>query len=256
MRFALLGSGSKGNSLFIESGKTRILIDAGFSGKEIARRMSLLQRDTERIDGIFLTHEHGDHVCGAGVLSRRCRLPVYANAGTFRGSEKKIGKVYKQVEFETGSPVELQDLQVRSFAVSHDTADPVGYLINDGTHSIACCTDTGKVSHLVSRRLQGCDALILEFNHDPEMLKNGPYPLFLQQRVRSSQGHLANEDAAAFLATLLHDRLQHILLAHLSETNNHPDLALQSAAAVLDREQACTLLAASQDVPTPLYELK
>ncbi len=256
MRFALLGSGSKGNSLFIESGKSAILIDAGFSGKEIARRLSLLGKDVDGVTGIFLTHEHGDHINGAGVLSRRCRLPVFANNGTFKGSAKKIGKLPKQVDFETGSTVEIEGLQVRSFAISHDTLDPVGYLISDGIHTIACCTDTGKVSHLVSQRLQGCDALILEFNHDPEMLKNGPYPLSLQQRVRSSQGHLANEDAAQFLATLLHDKLQHIVLAHLSETNNCPEFALQSAAAVMNAEHPCTLRVASQDIPTDLYRLK
>lgn len=257
MRFALLGSGSKGNCLYIEAGKTSILVDAGFSGKEIARRMALLNRDLESVNGIFLTHEHADHVQGAGVLSRRCRLAVHANAGTFTGSDGKIGKLHKQVEFETGTTIEIQDLQVRSFAVSHDTLDPVGYLISDGHHSIACCTDTGKVSNLISQRLQGCDALILEFNHDPGMLKKGPYPLFLQQRVRSSQGHLANEDAASFLATLLHDKLQHIILAHLSETNNCPEFALQSASAVINTQPSCcTLRVASQNAPTDFYALK
>ncbi len=256
MRFALLGSGSKGNALYIEAGKTSILIDAGFSGKEIARRLSLLGRDLDSVDGLFLTHEHGDHIQGAGVISRRCRLPVHANEGTLRGGEKKMGKLYKRVEFETGTVVAMQDLEVRSFAISHDTLDPVGYLVSDGRVSLACCTDTGKVSHLIARRLSGCNALVLEFNHDPLLLKNGPYPLSLQQRVRSNQGHLANEDAASFLQTLVHDKLQHIILAHLSETNNTPDLALQSAAAVLNLEQARGLQVAGQNNPTALLELR
>lgn len=128
-------------------------------------------------------------------------------------------------------------------------------MISDGKVSLACCTDTGKVSHLISRRLSGCNAIVLEFNHDPKMLKTGPYPLFLQQRVRSSQGHLANEDAAAFLRTLVHDKLQHIVLAHLSETNNTPDLALKSAVAVLEEECISSLRVARQDRPTPLLDL-
>ncbi len=255
MRFSVLGSGSKGNALYIESGETSLLIDAGFSGKELARRMALHGREMAALDGLFLTHEHGDHIQGAGVISRRCKLPVCANEGTFRGSEKKLGKLHKRIEFETGSVIALQDLQVRSFAISHDTLDPVGYLVSDGKVSIACCTDTGKVSHLIARRLSSCDAVVLEFNHDPDMLKNGPYPLSLQQRVRSSHGHLANEEAASFLQSLLHDKLQHIVLAHLSETNNSPELALKSAAAVLSPEQCCSLSVASQSVPTQLFEL-
>jgi len=255
MRFSVLGSGSKGNALYIESGETSILIDAGFSGKEIARRIALLGREMEALDGLFLTHEHGDHIQGAGVISRRCMLPVCANEGTFRGSEKKLGKLHKRIEFETGSVIALQDLQVRSFAISHDTFDPVGYLVTDGKMSIACCTDTGKVSHLIARRLSACDAIILEFNHDPDMLKNGPYPLSLQQRVRSSHGHLANEDAASFLRSVLHDKLQSIVLAHLSETNNSPELALKSAEAVLSPEQCSSLCVARQSIPTKLFKL-
>ncbi|HIP40177.1 MAG TPA: MBL fold metallo-hydrolase [Desulfocapsa sulfexigens] len=255
MYFSVLGSGSKGNALYIESGKTSILIDAGFSGKEIARRLAVHGKEMARLDGLFLTHEHNDHIQGAGVISRRCKLPVYANEGTFRGSDKKVGKLHKRVEFETGSIVDLQDLQIRSFAISHDTIDPVGYLISDGKVSVACCTDTGKVSYLVSRRLNGCDALVLEFNHDPMMLKNGPYPLALQQRVRSSHGHLANEDAAVFLQSLLHENLRYVILAHLSETNNRPALAHESASAVMDNEYPVDLHVATQNHPTDLFFL-
>lgn len=255
MYFSVLGSGSKGNSLYIESGKTSILIDAGFSGKEIGRRLAIHGREMDTLDGLFLTHEHNDHVLGAGVISRRCRLPVYANAGTFQGSDKKLGKLHKRVEFETGNPVQLQDLEIRSFRISHDTIDPVGFLVSDGKVTVACCTDTGTVSHLIANRLSGCDALILEFNHDPVMLKQGPYPLFLQQRVRSSQGHLANEDAAAFLQTVLHDRLKYIVLAHLSETNNTAELALKSASAVIYPDHQCSLHVAAQQSPTDLFKL-
>ncbi len=256
MQFSVLGSGSKGNSLYIKSGKTSILIDAGFSGKELAKRMAVHGKEITDLNGLFLSHEHGDHIKGAGVLSRRCSLPVYANAGTFKGSDKTVKKLHKRIEFETGSVIELQDLEIRSFRISHDTLDPVGYLISDGKYSVACCTDTGKVSHLISSRLRKCEALVLEFNHDPVMLKNGPYPFALQQRVRSSHGHLANDDAAEFLKSLLHDKLQQVILAHLSETNNRPDIAFKSAAAVLPSRLHSLLTVAPQDRPTSLFDLR
>lgn len=255
MNFSVLGSGSKGNSLYIESGATSILIDAGFSGKEIAKRLDIHNKKIHDLNGLFLTHEHGDHIQGAGVISRRCNLPVYANEGTFKGSDKKLGKLPKRVEFETGKSVQLQDLEIRSFRISHDTLDPVGFLISDSKVTIACCTDIGTVSKLVASRLSRCDALILEFNHDTQMLKNGPYPLSLQQRVRSSQGHLANEDAASFLKTLLHDSLQYVILAHLSETNNTAELALKSASTVISNEHPCHLHVAGQSTPSQLFRV-
>lgn len=255
MRYSVLGSGSKGNALYVESGKTSILIDAGFSGKEIEKRLAIHGKELSELKGLFLTHEHGDHIQGAGVISRRCSLPVYANHGTFKGSEKRVKKLHKRVEFETGSICELRDLEIRSFRISHDTLDPVGYIINDGKHSVACCTDTGNVTHLIANRLSNCDALILEFNHDLTMLKNGPYPFPLQQRVRSNQGHLANNDAAAFLKSLKHDKLQQVILAHLSETNNRADIALQSATSVLPSELHSILSVASQERPTEMFTL-
>lgn len=256
MKFSVLGSGSKGNALYIESGKTSILIDAGFSGKELTKRLAIHGKDLADLTGLFITHEHGDHIRGAGIISRRYNLPVHANEGTFRGGAKTLGKLHKWEEFQTGKVVQLQDLEIRSFSISHDTIDPVGFLVSDSEVSIACCTDTGKVSKLVASRLKDCDALVLEFNHDPHMLKTGPYPLSLQQRVRSSHGHLANEDAAIFLETLLHDRLQTVILAHLSETNNRADLALKSARAVMKQDMSCQLHVAAQDVPSELFSIK
>lgn len=254
MKFSVLGSGSKGNSLYIESARTSILIDAGFSGKELAKRFAVHGKDMAQLNGVFLTHEHGDHICGAGVISRRYGLSVYGNEGTYRGGDKKLGKLHKRVEFETGVAVQCNDLEIRSFRISHDTLDPVGFLVSDANVTVACCTDTGKVSKLVASRLSNCDALVLEFNHDPQMLKAGPYPLFLQQRVRSSHGHLANEEAASFLGTLLHDSLQVVVLAHLSETNNTADLALKSAEAVM-QGHSCQLHVAAQDVPSGMFTL-
>jgi phosphoribosyl 1,2-cyclic phosphodiesterase len=254
MHFSVLGSGSRGNSVYIQSKDAAILIDAGFSCKEIITRLSKIGKDIEPLHGLLLTHEHQDHICGAGTLSRRYKIPVLANDGTLRGGEKRLGKLFAQQEFTTGETLCFRDLEIRPFRISHDTLDPVGYVISDGQHSIGYCTDTGKVTHLMSQRLSNCDALILEFNHDPDMLRNGPYPLALQQRVRSSQGHLANEDAAAFLQQIVHDRLRYVILAHLSETNNLPELALQSAATVQAQPQLQYILS-RQSLPLPLISL-
>ena len=255
MHYSVLGSGSKGNAIYIESGQTAIMIDAGFSGKELEKRLAVHERELAKLDALFLTHEHSDHIRGAGVISRRCSLPVFANEGTFTGSEKTVGKLHKRIEFETGTRTVVKDLEVRSFRVSHDALDPVGYLVSDGKYSIACCTDTGKVTQLIASRLTGCDALILEFNHDLTMLKNGPYPFALQQRVRSNQGHLANDDAAAFLKDVIHDKVQQVVLAHLSEANNSAEIALQSAAAVLPKQLHSLLSVASQHHPGELFKL-
>ncbi|MFW2365682.1 MAG: MBL fold metallo-hydrolase [Desulforhopalus sp.] len=255
MRFSVLGSGSRGNSVYIESKTTGILIDAGFSGKMIEKRLLAIDRNLESVRGICLTHEHNDHIQGAGVLSRRCRMPAYANVGTFRAGEKKMGKLFKRCEFDTGDAVQIGDLQIRSFRISHDTVDPVGYVVSDGTESLGYLTDTGKVSHLIRTRLASCSGLILEFNHNLEMLKNGPYPLPLQQRVRSSRGHLSNEDGADFLAGLIGDELKLVVLAHLSETNNSPDLAKKAALQSVRQWGDTTLHIASQDTPSQLFEL-
>ncbi len=255
MRFSVLGSGSRGNAVFIESGKTGILIDAGFSGKEIASRLQSIGRELGNIKALCLTHEHDDHICGAGIVSRKCRIPICANVGTFRAGEKKMGDLFARKEFETGDLLEIDDLMVRSFRISHDTADPVGFVVSDGKSSVGFCTDTGKVSHLIAQRLSSCNALIIEFNHNLEMLKNGPYPLPLQQRVRSNVGHLSNEDAAAFLADLIGSQLHIVILAHLSETNNTPLLAREAARLRVQQWGETALFIAAQNKALPLMEI-
>lgn len=255
MRFSVLGSGSRGNSVFIESGKTAILIDAGFSGKEIAGRLRSIGRDLADIRALCLTHEHNDHICGAGVIARRCGIPTCANPGTFAAGDGKLGAIDRRMEFDTGDVLQLDDLEIRSFRISHDTADPVGFVVSDGKVSLGYCTDTGQVSRLIATRLAACNALILEFNHDLTMLKNGPYPLPLQQRVRSSQGHLCNEDAASLLAQLIGDQLRVAVLAHLSETNNTPELARAAALQAVAEWGNTSLLVASQAQSLPLMEI-
>ena len=234
MRFCVLGSGSKGNSTYISSGDTAILIDAGFSGVETARRLALIGVDISSLSAILITHEHGDHVRGVSVLSRRYDLTVFANKATLSKAGKTLDKLFSFQEFSTGKPFQIKDLEIRPFSISHDAADPVGFVVNNGKSSFGYCTDTGMVSRLVKHRLTGLNGLVLESNHDPDMLKTGPYPLELQQRVSSKTGHLANSDAACFLADILHDELEHVVLAHISETNNLPEIVRNTVTSVLN----------------------
>ena len=240
MKFCVLGSGSKGNATYLESGGTAILIDAGMSGKELQLRLTAIGVELSAVDAILVTHEHHDHIHGVGVISRRARIPVYANPGTFAAAAKICNRLFAYNEFETGSTFHFHNLEIHPFAISHDTADPVGFRISDGKFSIGYCTDTGRVSKLMQHRLTACDALVLESNHDIEMLRNGSYPPYLKQRIRSSQGHLDNHDAASLLHELAHEKLQHVVLAHLSEENNHPEIAFHAAVEALGNSFHCS----------------
>lgn len=233
MRFCVLGSGSKGNATYIATGKTAVLIDSGFSGVEVERRLAAIGVDIATLSAILVTHEHGDHIRGVPVLSRRYRLPVFANAPTFQTAGKGLDNLFQYQEFSSGHSFVFQDLHIHPFSVSHDAAEPVGFVVDSGLVRLGYCTDTGKVSHLMRHRLAGCHGLVLESNHDLTMLKKGPYPPHLQQRVRSNEGHLANTTAAAFLNDLLHAGLEQVVLAHISETNNHPEIVRRAFADVL-----------------------
>lgn len=255
VKFSVLGSGSKGNCTLVEAGSTRLLIDNGFSGKEILGRLQRLGIAPESLTAVIVTHEHDDHIKGVGVLARRLNLPIYANTATHQAAEHRIGKASRR-EFATGETFVVEGLQVHPFAVSHDTVDPVGFVVSDGNCALGYCTDTGKITRLIEHRLACCQALVLEANHDVRMLKEGPYPLPLQQRVLSSQGHLANGDALAFAAGLAAVRLRLLVLAHLSEVNNHPDLVVREARQRLpEDDQAPRLFLSRQEQPCPLLEI-
>ena len=233
MQFCVLGSGSKGNATYVKAGETALLVDAGFSGVEIERRLMSIDVPAESLTAILLTHEHNDHIKGAAILARKYNLPVYANSGTLAAGKKILKKLPLVKEFATGGSFGLGELNVHPFSISHDTADPVGFVFRDLTCTLGYCTDTGMVTRLLSHRLSGCNGLIVECNHDPEMLQNGPYPAHLKQRVSSKQGHLANEEAAGFICSLLNPSLQHVVLAHLSETNNEPSLAYDTVTSIV-----------------------
>lgn len=246
MRFCVLGSGSKGNATYIESAGTGILIDNGFSGIELSRRLAAIGVAEESLAAILITHEHGDHIKGAAIVARKHGLTIMANRETLGAAGKIITKVPGIFEFVTGTTFTLGPFSIHPFAVSHDTVNPVGFVISNGSSTLGYCTDTGKISHLIRHRLASCNGLVLEANHDPEMLRNGPYPIYLQQRVRSLTGHLANQDAADFIAGVRHDGLRHVVLAHLSETNNDPSLAYDTV---------CRALAGLEAGPLPQVSL-
>jgi phosphoribosyl 1,2-cyclic phosphodiesterase len=229
MRICVLGSGSKGNATYIESGETAVLIDCGFSGKETAKRLAAIGVPMERLTALLVTHEHTDHIKGIGVLSRRWNLPVFANHDTVTAGGETLARLHSLQEIDPGAAFVIKDLRVHPFVISHDAANPMGFVVRNKHWSVGYCTDTGAVTKVMGHRLAGCDCLILESNHDPELLRNGPYPLYLQQRIRSKTGHLDNQTAADFLGELAHDGLRHVCLAHLSEANNRPEIALRLA---------------------------
>jgi len=233
MRFAVLASGSSGNAFYVETAEARVLIDAGLSGEELIRRMEKTGIDPAKLDGVLLTHEHIDHIRGAGPLARRFNLPVYANRLTMRRALKTLGNLSTPVFFQTGQPITLRGLCIETFTKCHDAADPVGVMVHADGARLGIITDLGRSSPVVEDRLRGCHALVVEFNHDEKMLEEGPYPLELKRRIKGPEGHLSNDQAGGLLTTLCHDGLSTVVLAHLSEKNNLPEKAIQASKTAL-----------------------
>jgi phosphoribosyl 1,2-cyclic phosphodiesterase len=238
LRVCQLASGSKGNAVYIESGETRILIDAGLSATELRRRLAGIGVSADELHAILVTHEHGDHCRGVGVMARRHRVPVYLHPAT-HGALPLLGMVPELREFEVGRPFALRDMQIYPFQVSHDAAAPVGFTIDTPEGKIGLATDLGLATRLVAEHLKSCRVLVLESNHDEQLLLDGPYPWHLKQRIRGHHGHLSNAAAAQLLADLLWDGMESVFLAHLSEVNNLPHLAENSARQVLAVQNFC-----------------
>lgn len=255
MRLAVLGSGSAGNSLVIESAGHRLLVDAGFSARQIAKRMEGLGEDLSRFDSLLVTHEHQDHSRGADVLIRRHGFHAYATEGTIRGCRPSREAENRWKVIHSGRPFEVVNshFSVEAFRIPHDAREPVGYVIEDRDgHRVGLVADLGCRSQLAWGRLMSLDVLILETNHDLQMLRKGPYPWHLKQRVASRHGHLSNREAAAGLGDLVDDRLQAVVLYHLSRTNNLPALAAQAIAERLEAlGSAADILVTRQDEASP-----
>lgn len=231
MRFALLGSGSAGNATLIEAGGTRVLVDCGFNLRDSVQRLQRLDVDPASIDALLVTHEHGDHLAGVGRLARRYHIPVYMTHGSHAAWQDR--GVASAVHFDPHTGFSIGALQIQPYPVPHDAREPCQYVIAHRGLRVGILSDAGHITPHMREVLDGCDALMLECNHDPQLLADGPYPPRLKARVGGRFGHLANAQAAALLRQIDCKRLQHLVLTHLSTTNNTPELALAAVAAVI-----------------------
>lgn len=250
----VLASGSSGNATFVRVGEVRLLIDAGVSRRRLRAALAEIGETLESLDAILVTHEHGDHVSGLPVLQRTLpHVPLIATRGTMRKLIRK-GEISGQgVEFiKAGESLVVGGLRVTSFPIPHDAAEPVGYRVESDSFAFVVATDLGKPTPEVRHALLDCQVCILEANHCPIMLRNGPYPPRLKRRVSSDHGHLSNDQARALLREIAGPRLEHVVLGHLSEENNTPQLALAAVAPALERHRSVTLTAAARTEPGPL----
>jgi phosphoribosyl 1,2-cyclic phosphodiesterase len=225
--FCPLASGSKGNCIYIGTGATKILIDAGLSAKMITERLKLIGVDIRQIDAILVTHEHSDHIRALGTLSSRYGIPVLANSDTAKALMAIIDEQLKLKIFSTGETFEYGDIEVHPFSIQHDAVDPVAFTMRMCGLKLGFCADLGFATTLVANQLKQCDYLYLEANHQPAMVHACPRPAVYKQRVLSRQGHLSNEECAELLQQIYHPGLKHVHLAHLSSECNAPELALE-----------------------------
>jgi len=261
----VLASGSKGNCTLVAGGSTRLLIDAGLSCREILRRMALCGETAAGIDAILVTHEHSDHVSGLHVLARRLQVPVYMTGATHdayrrqaRDSSGNRIRLERLEVFEAGRAFDIGSVSVTPFTIPHDAVDPVGFTFVSAGIKVGVCTDLGYMPASVKHHIRGCQILMVESNHDLEMLRVGPYPWAVKQRVMSRVGHLSNDSLAQFLTKDYDGDAEYLILAHLSEQNNHPEIARMTAERALGEQRDLVrnhLLLAAQHEPLPAIRL-
>lgn len=228
MRFASLGSGSRGNSLIVEVDQTRVMLDCGFAIRETEQRLGRLDLEAEDIGAILVTHEHGDHIGGVAAFARKYNLPVWLTHGTFSSCSSQFKDTQVVHLFDCHHRFVIGDMEIEPYPVPHDAREPSQFVIGDGARRLGVLTDAGCSTAHIEATLDRCNALVLECNHDVEMLRNGPYPPGLKNRVSGRLGHLDNDSAAALLGRLDVSLLQHVIAAHLSDKNNHPHLAREA----------------------------
>lgn len=233
MRFASLGSGSRGNALVVEAGRTRVMVDCGFGLKDTLLRLSRLGLEPSDLTAIVVTHEHTDHIGGVARLARKYALPVWLTQGTFKSLASEHFANVSVHLIDDHSVFAIDDLEIHPYPVPHDAREPAQYVFGNGERRFGILTDTGTTTPHIEAMLNSCDALWLESNHDSVMLQNGPYPPSLKLRVAGKFGHLDNDAAARLLSVLAHDKLQHVVAAHLSEKNNRPELVRAAFSATL-----------------------
>lgn len=234
--FCPLASGSKGNCIYLGTGQTKVLIDAGISAKAIQSRLSEINVDLADIDAILITHEHTDHIQGLKILAYKMGIPVLANHETAKGIVETFHDCPKFKIFSTGETFEFGDLEIHPFSIQHDTVDPVAFTIKAGNLKMGFCTDLGFATTLVQSQLQWCDYLYLEANHQPSMVHASSRPMIYKQRVLSRSGHLSNEACGTLLAHVFHPKLKHVHLAHLSSECNSPETAIQVVKTILEEK--------------------
>jgi phosphoribosyl 1,2-cyclic phosphodiesterase len=257
VRLTPLGSGSRGNSALLEAGRTRLLIDAGLSARALGQRLEAVGVDPDTVDAILLSHEHSDHTRGAERFSKKHGAAVVCSAETLTAMDRSDRHFESWIELPDGAGLEIGEVTVEHFPIPHDAARPVGFRLSAQGLRVGVATDLGHATTLVIERLRGCHMLMIESNHDEEMLRNGPYPWQLKQRVSGRMGHLSNDETAALLREVVAEDCGAVVLAHLSEKNNTPELARRCAASALARAGAkrASMRVASATRPTPAVEL-
>ncbi|KQL41507.1 MULTISPECIES: MBL fold metallo-hydrolase [Bacillaceae] len=236
LHFSVLASGSTGNALYVGTEKTKLLVDTGLSGKAMESLFKDINRDIKEVSGILVTHEHSDHIKGLGVLARRYQIPIYANEKTWKAMNHLIGEIPTEQKFifNMETTIQFGDIEVESFGVSHDAAEPMFYVFHHNEKKFVTITDTGYVSDRMKGIISNADMYIFESNHDVEMLRMGRYPWSIKRRILSDVGHVSNEDAALAMSDVIGDKTKRIYLAHLSQDNNMKELARMSVTQTLE----------------------
>jgi phosphoribosyl 1,2-cyclic phosphodiesterase len=253
MRTFSLQSGSNGNAIYVEAGEARLLFDAGISGRCASGRMHVHGRDIRSVDAVIISHDHNDHVRSAGVYHRMYKLPLHMTRLTHHAIRCELGLLREVSYFQSGTSLRFRDVVVHTITTPHDAADGVAFVVEHAGKRLGILTDLGHVFPALGDILPTLDALYLESNYDPEMLANGPYPPILQERIRGAGGHLSNAEAAELVRRSAGPRVQWVALAHLSEENNHPDLAIETHIRTVGRHLPLTV-ASRYDV-SPVWEV-
>ena len=253
---SVLASGSKGNCILIRTGNTKILLDAGLSGKKISELINKRNLNEQKIKALIISHEHSDHESSAGIICRKYKIPLYISRKTYMVSRYRLGKLpIEPVFFNSGDSFKIDDITVNSFSSSHDVVDGSNFIFkrdNDDQSKLAVATDLGYSSRLMIEKFRDSTTIILESNHDEKMLLKGPYPWNLKQRVKSREGHLSNNQAVGVISQVIHPNLKNLILAHLSEQNNTPSLAEDLMQAYLNMiNHSLNLYISEQFTPTP-----
>lgn len=232
MNLCSIASGSSGNCIYVGNDNTHLLVDAGISKKRIEEGLCSVDINPEKLDGILITHEHSDHVSGIGVMARKYNMPIYGTVETIAAmlKTKGVGRIPEQCfhYIQPDEPFMINDIKVNPFSISHDASNPVCYTFEADGHKVGVATDLGKYDDYIVCNLTGAEILLLEANHDVNMLQVGAYPYYLKRRILGDRGHLSNENSGKLIRTLLHDKMKYVFLGHLSKENNFPELAYET----------------------------